>query len=135
MALHLLDTNIVIDISKDIEPATSMVRQLMVSGHGTGIIDVIVAEFFSGIQPADRGRWETFVQAYDFWETTYNAAVRAGEYRYFYARRGISISTQDSLIAAVAVEMGAILVTNNARDFPMPNLPLLIPAQSDSSEQ
>ncbi len=41
-----------------------------------------------------------------------------------YSKRGKSISFQDASIAAVCIAYGCTLVTENTKDFPMPELQL-----------
>jgi predicted nucleic acid-binding protein len=86
---------------------------------------VNIAEFFAGLRPAERSRWAAFFGELRYWGVTPQVAVRAGIYRYDYARQGRTILLPDALVAATAVEEGAILVTNNVKDFPMPELSLL----------
>ena len=54
-----------------------------------------------------------------------DAARRAGEDRYDFARRGQTLSTPDALIAAVAREHQAIIVTDNVKDYPQGDIQLL----------
>ena len=54
-----------------------------------------------------------------YWDISRETAVRAGAYRYIYARQGVAISAQDAIIAAVAVEIGATVLTANPKHFPM----------------
>ena len=84
-----------------------------------------VAEFFAGLQPDERPRWDAFVAELTYWATTREMARQAGIYRYEYARRGRTILTADALIAATAAAVGATLVTENVKDFPMSDLRLL----------
>jgi predicted nucleic acid-binding protein len=53
------------------------------------------------------------------------ATARAGIARYAFARRGQQIHTPDALIAAVAGTHGAILITENPKDFPMADITLM----------
>ncbi len=46
----------------------------------------------------------------------------AGRWRRDYARRGVTLSQADCLIAAAAVGVGAALATGNPKHFPMPEL-------------
>jgi predicted nucleic acid-binding protein len=57
--------------------------------------------------------------------TTLEAARRAGRYQAEFAARGIAIQTPDALIAGTARAHGAILITANVVDFPMPDIRLV----------
>ena len=49
-------------------------------------------------------------------------AELAGVFRYDFARRGRTILTPDALVAATAAVVDAILVTDNVKDSPMPEV-------------
>lgn len=125
MARYLLDTNVLISLSKQREPAYSWMFAREGSLDELGVCDIVVAGFFTGLPPSGRSAWEPFFNAMSFWETSFDAAKRAGVYRHEAARRGQAISTSDGLIAAVSVEVRATIVTTNIRHFPMPDIVLL----------
>jgi predicted nucleic acid-binding protein len=54
-----------------------------------------------------------------FLETTREAAQRAGRYQAEFEKRGRTIHTADALVAGTARAHGAVLLTDNVRDFPM----------------
>jgi predicted nucleic acid-binding protein len=83
------------------------------------VCDVIVAEAVSGVRESDREQAEEWLRAYPFLESTFAIGAQAGAWRHDYARRGITISATDALIAATALEYDATLLTRNARHFPM----------------
>ncbi|MDE2994260.1 MAG: hypothetical protein OXU67_10295, partial [Chloroflexota bacterium] len=60
-----------------------------------------------------------------YWDITKEAAIRAGQLRYEFARQGITLSTPDTLIAAVAEEQEAVIVTDNVKDYPAKGMRLL----------
>ncbi len=62
------------------------------------------------------------LQALTFLPTSAAAAQQAGEWRYQYARRGLTLSTTDAMVAATAYEHDATLVTANEDDYPMPEI-------------
>ena len=123
----LVDTTVLIDASRHREPALSWLQDAIQRLDEVGVCAVIVAEFFAGLRPDERSRWETFIDALTYWDTTRDMAQQAGIYRYHYARRGRAINTADAIIAATAVSVGATLVTDNVRDFPMLGLELVQP--------
>ena len=81
-----------------------------------------VAEFFAGIVPAERPQWDVFIAELTYWVATRDIAQQAGMFRYEYLRRGQTIQLPDAMIAATAMAVGAVVVTNNVKDFPMPEI-------------
>lgn len=69
--------------------------------------EALVMRFLRGLHLAPLGRDE---------------GERAGRWRRDFARKGITLSQGDCLIAAAAVGIDARLVTGNPKDFPMPEL-------------
>jgi predicted nucleic acid-binding protein len=123
---YLVETTTWIDFSKGVEPSRSRLAALLEDPeHEVGVCDVVVAEFMSGVPPADRQAWQRLFASLNYWEAPLHAAARAGTDRYEFARRGQHLHTPDMLIAAVARAHGAILVTENAKDFPMPDVTLV----------
>jgi hypothetical protein len=56
-----------------------------------------------------------------FFATSPGAAKQAGLWRYAFARQGVQLATTDCLIAAIAHERGAALVTGNMDSIRCPN--------------
>lgn len=102
-----------------------MVHGWMAELADVGVCGVVVTEFFAGLRPDQRLGWASFTERLAFWDVTPQIAIQAGVYRYIYARRGTTLATTDALIAAIAVSVGATLVTGNVKDFPMTELSLL----------
>lgn len=133
MSRYLLDTTALIDFSKGWQPALSRISSFIAAGDDLGVCAINTTEFYSGL-PADQlPIWDEFIGSLLYWPITLAAARRAGQDRYFYARRGQSISTAGALIAAVAREQHAIVITNNVRHYPMPDIEFL-PLASDSDQ-
>ena len=86
---------------------------------------VAIAEFFSGLVPEERPVWRRFLESLRYLQITRDAARRAGEDRYDFARRGQTLSTPDALIAAAAREHQAIVVTDNVSDYPQSDIQVL----------
>jgi tRNA(fMet)-specific endonuclease VapC len=122
---YLLETDALIDFSKGREPATSRILQLIEQGDELGVCAVNVAEFFAGLPPSDRPYWQRVFSTLAYWEVSIAAAWHAGEWRYDFARRGRALPVTDTLIAAVAVEQGATILTANVADYPMAGVSLL----------
>jgi predicted nucleic acid-binding protein len=123
---YLLDTNVVIEWLKGQPRSINLVRTLNDSGALLGINAVTIAELYSGLKETEIARAEqTIFDALDYWVIEFYVARLAGELRYSYSRRGVTLPATDALIAAHAISRDATLVTDNLRDFPMPELKLI----------
>lgn len=49
-------------------------------------------------------------------------AEAAGSFLFEYKRKGISLGTVDSIIAATAIQNSCLLLTNNKKHYPMPEI-------------
>lgn len=125
MTRYLLDTSVLVDFSKGREPALSRILKMVESGDELGVCATIVGEFYSGLAPQQRARWDDFFEAMRFWAESREAARQAGIWRYEFARKGTPLAITDLLIGAVANEQAAIVVTNNVKDFPMEEVDVL----------
>src|ERR1035441_6034710 len=59
---------------------------------------------------------------FSYYDVTRQIAVRAGRLRHEWRRQGQTLSLADATIAAVAIHHSLILLTDNRRHFPMPEL-------------
>ena len=125
MSRYLLDTDILISFSKRREPARSFIWAAIGFGDQLGVCAINVVEFYTGLPSPVHPTWDQFVGSLQYWEITRPTAVRKREYRYEFARKGQILSDTDALVAAVARENQATLVTGNASDYPMPDIQLL----------
>ena len=113
-----------IDFPRGYEPAHSTLLQLVEAGDEVGVCPVNLAEFYAGFELSQYPFWDEFFAAMGYWPISPSSARQAGIWRYSYARQGTPLSTADTLIAAVAVEQDAVLITDNVKDYPMPELQL-----------
>ena len=125
MTRYLLDTTALIDFAKGHEPASSRVLRMIESGDEVGVCAVVVAEFYAGLAPQERPRWDSFFEALRFWGATRETARQAGIWRYQFAREGTQLSTTDLLVAAVASQREATIVTDNVKDYPVDKINVL----------
>jgi predicted nucleic acid-binding protein len=122
---YLLDTNVLIDMGAAESAWKPIVGDLFEGGHFLCVCAVVTAELYAGARPAQHADIERMLAGFHFLPATPAIARLAGILRYDWARRGRSLSTPDTLIAATALESGCILATDNRRDFPMRELKLL----------
>ena len=125
MTRYLLDTDVLIDFSKGIEPVTTRLQARIRGTDTVAICAISVAEFFAGLTPGQAIKAETFIFSLEYWAISLDAAKHAGQNRYMFARAGTTITTTDTLLAAVAREYEATLVTSNLKYFPIEDLVLV----------
>ncbi len=119
VSFYLLDTDVLIDVTKGREPVTSWVANLAVPGIVLCSCVVTIAEYYAGEAKGSYPDRDALIDSLKYLDAPIEAAEAAGEYRRSFARRGIQLSTQDVLVAAVARHHGAIVVSRNVKDFPM----------------
>lgn len=122
MSRYLLDTSTLIDYSKGRQPVEARLTEMIAAESLVGVSAISVAEFYAGLPSEHHEIWHRFFSALVYWPTSQEAAAGAGHYLYAFARRGVTLSTADALQAAVAHEHGAVLVTDNPRDYAMPGI-------------
>ncbi len=122
MTLHLLDSDAAIDFLKNIQSTMALFQVLTSQGHVLCSCDIVVAEVYAGLPLTVRPAAQRFLASLQFLPTSEPAARQSGIWRYDFARRGVALSTTDTVIAAVAVEHDAVVVTGNVKDYPMPEV-------------
>lgn len=85
---------------------------------------VNIAEIYSGVRPDEEERTNSFMDSLECYEIGAKVGEHAGRMKNFWARRGKTIALPDVLVAAIAIEQGCTLLTDNRKDFPMPELKL-----------
>jgi hypothetical protein len=76
------------------------------------------------MHPEEEGRTKAFLAALLCHPITASAGENAGRLKRQWARKGRTLTLADTIVAAVAMEQGCALVTDNRKDFPMPEVRL-----------
>ena len=129
LSVYLLDTTVLIAHLRGDEAVTTLLLELLAERHVLGTSCVNVAEVERGIRPKERKVAAALLGRLRFLETTREAAKRAGRYQAEFERRGRTIHTADALVAGTARAHGAILLTDNVRDFPMRDIRIEAPSE------
>lgn len=125
MVRHLLDTTVLIDYLQGERKTVELVAGLADQGHELGICCVNVTEVYSGLGKEDRDKADKLIDSLRFYEVSRETAKKAGSFRFQFARKGLTLTVSDTLIAATAIAYGATLITANVKDYPMEGLVVL----------
>lgn len=117
--MMVLDSDVLIDVIDQREPAFGFVAKLQASGAFIGTTSINVGEILRGVPPQSRGATRVARVLAALQEVPFGpaAARRFGSIMHAADRAGVSLPVVDALIAAAALEAGGTLVTRNARDF------------------
>jgi len=124
MKAFLLDTNVIVDALRKRNDRHLLVDHFLDEGLPLASCPITITEIYAGMRPHEEKPTRTFMRSLLFFAITEEIAERAGLLKAQYARRGRTLPLQDATIAAVCIANGCTLVTENAKDFPMPELQL-----------
>lgn len=115
---YLLDTDTLIDIIGNHDDSKRRIESLIAGQNVVALCPITVTELYAGLIEQRRSQWDPFIEALPYWEISSKVARQAGIDRYDLKKMGRTISLTDSLIAAVAREHGATVLTRNTKDYP-----------------
>jgi tRNA(fMet)-specific endonuclease VapC len=122
---YLPDTMHLIRFGRGRRDEVEWFQMMLNSGEEVGACPVTIAEVYAGAPPREFPGWKEIFDTLVYWDVTREDAVQSGIYRYDWARRGFQLKLGDTLIAAVAKRVGATVVTENLKDFPMDDFPVI----------
>jgi predicted nucleic acid-binding protein len=110
----VVDTNIIIDILKNVEASLALVKKLMEENE-LFISGITEAEIFSGKDSESENKRQKILRVLSFFQKVNpnnEILQKAGEFR-----RKYNISLLDCIIAATAHYINAVILTKNEKDF------------------
>jgi len=122
---YLLDSTVLIDHARADEGAVAVLRRLFEDGHEVLTCDVVTCETLSAGPPEELGHIEVLLDALEYVSTTPAAARRAAASRHTGRIAGGRRSLGDALIAGIAMDQAATVVTRNRPDFARQGVPVL----------
>jgi predicted nucleic acid-binding protein len=120
----LLDTSILIDVLRHRNLRSEWLTELVRGRHTLSTTTLNIAEVYAGMRPAEEARTETLFSGLELYELSGTSARLAGRLKNTWARRGHTLTLADTIVAAIAIERGCALLTDNGKDFPMPEVQL-----------
>jgi predicted nucleic acid-binding protein len=124
VALYLLDTSVIIDVLNGKNDREPLLENLLNQGHLLACCSINVTEVYAGMRSKEEVQTRAFLESLEYLDITREIAQQAGLLKRDHARKGITLSVTDSTIAAVAMNHGCTLMTDNIKDFPMKELNL-----------
>jgi predicted nucleic acid-binding protein len=118
----LLDTSVLIDVLRLRHGRRELLAELARGGHTLATTALNIAELYASMRPEEETRTENFLDALECYELTSVAGRLAGSLKNKYARKGRTLTLADTIVAAITMERRCTLMTDNRKDFPMPEL-------------
>ena len=122
MAVYLADTSVLIDAINRKRGRWELLRTLVEGGDTLGCSVITVTEIYAGMRPHECAATQSFLEGMELYDVDWELARYAGLLKNEWARRGQTLSVPDVLIAATALVRSLVLMTDNRKDFPMPQL-------------
>lgn len=114
---YLLDSTLLIDHANRDEPAARLLKDLFSEAHALYTCDVVTCETLSQGDANHLSHLRALLDALEYVATSPDAARWAAASRLARHRAGGKLGLGDSLIAGIAAELGATVVTRNRPDF------------------
>ena len=114
---YLLDTTLLADHAHGFTPATVLLARLYGDGADLYTCDVVTCEALSGGSDDHLAAVRAILEPLEYVATSPQAARWAASSRLRRHRDGGKLGLGDSLIAGIAAELGATVVTRNRPDF------------------
>jgi predicted nucleic acid-binding protein len=117
----LLDTTVLLDVLRARQNRRSLLADVVAAGHLLATSALNIGEVYAGMRRGE-DRTEAFLSSLVCYPITGAIARRAGSLKSAWAQKGRTLSLADMMVAATALEHGLALMTDNRKDFPLPEL-------------
>jgi predicted nucleic acid-binding protein len=118
----LLDTSVLIDALRLRHRRRELLAELVQAGHTLATSTLNIAEVYAGMRPDEAQRTEALLSVLDCYDLTGTSARHAGALKQQWAQKGRTLALADMIVAAIALQRGCTLMTDNRKDFPMEEL-------------
>ena len=120
----ILDTTVLIDLLRERNQRRELLAELQAQGDRFFVSAVSVGEVYGGLRAHESAVTQALFSNLGQLPLTPSIAERAGLLKASYARRGQTLGLLDMFIAAMAIEHGMQIMTDNRRHFDLPELTL-----------
>ena len=122
----LLDTSVLIDTLRSRNRRKELLARLVEEGHRLTTTALNIAEIYAGIRSGEETRTSLLLDSLECYALDWETGKQAGLLKNVWERKGKTVSLPDAIVAAIAIERGCTLMTDNRKDFPMPELSLYL---------
>ena len=124
MAIYLLDTSVIIDALNQKRGRWQLLGALVEAGDTLACSVVTLTEIYAGVRPKEITPTERFLDGLEHYTLDSQLARYAGLLKSEWAKKGRTLGVMDLIIAATAITHQLVLMTDNRKDFPMPEIAL-----------
>jgi predicted nucleic acid-binding protein len=118
----LLDTNILIDVLRNRGNRRDLLADLVEQGHTLATSAINVGEVYAGMRPHEATETDRLLRSIESYPTKHAIARHSGILKFAYSQKGKTLSLSDMIVAATALAHNCSLMTDNRKDFPLPDL-------------
>ena len=120
----LVDTDVAIDFLRRHDYAQKRLEHY--AGEGLLAISTLThLEIYQGMRPGEEEMTDAFLDGLMSVVVDVPVARRAGRMLSELRSKGLTIGIADAIIAATALQLGALLLTNNVEHYPFPDLKVI----------
>jgi predicted nucleic acid-binding protein len=120
----LLDTTVLIDVLRNRHNRRTLLAQLVEQNHTLATSALNLGEVYAGMRPEEAADTDAFLGSLECFPITATIARHAGSLKRSHEQRGRTLTLADMIVAATALTHGCSLMTDNSKDFPLPELTL-----------
>ena len=123
----MLDTSVLIDVLRRRNRRRETLLELAEANNWLATSTLNIAELYAGMRVGEEHSTEALLSGLECLDLTKSSARLAGKIKNHWSKRGRTLTLADAMIASIAIEGGYALLTDNTKDFPMPELQLYKP--------
>src|SRR3954447_3034334 len=122
---YLFDTDTLIDCILGTGDTRERIQELIERKEEIALCPITVAEVYSGLSEKRRIRWKSWLLSLSYWHIGFDVAAQAGMYRKTASESGRTLAITDALLAGLAHQHNATVLTSTIKDYPMKDVRVL----------
>jgi predicted nucleic acid-binding protein len=123
-SIVLIDTSVIINFMHGKAQYRALFRELATRQVSLATSCISVAELYARMRLEEEATTAEILEAFEILPVTFEIAQKAGLMRGFHRRSGRIFALDDMMIAATSILYGYPLITDNRKDFEIPEIVL-----------